>query len=98
MVRRCLSFDERSESRTGTDILKTILRACCIAYRVTLAPPSHRFEGVQRVTRARHSIPHFISADPEALSECLPPCTDSANPVKYEPVTQDPFRKMGTKL
>ena len=50
------------------------------------------------MTRARYSIPYFVSADPETLVECLPVCTDGQNPVKYEPVTQDSYRRMRAKL
>ena len=50
------------------------------------------------MTRARYSIPYFVSADPGSLVECLPVCTDAEHPVKYEPVTQDEYRKMRAKV
>ena len=50
------------------------------------------------MTRARYSIPYFVSADPESLVKCLPACTDAQHPVKYEPVTQDSYRRMRAKL
>ncbi|KAH9831093.1 Clavaminate synthase-like protein [Teratosphaeria destructans] len=65
--------------RWSNDYLKSTL------HRVTLPPLSNRYEGERRMTRARYSIPYFISADPESLVECLPSCTDARNPVKYEP-------------
>jgi len=75
-----------------TDYLKSTL------HRVTLPPLSDRFEGEQRMTRARYSIPYFVSADPDSLVECLPACTDTDHPVKYEPVTQESYGKMRAKL
>lgn len=50
------------------------------------------------MTRARYSIPYFVSADPQSLIECLPVCTDAQNPTKYEPVTQRSYGKMRAKL
>ncbi|KAK4542266.1 hypothetical protein LTR36_006919 [Oleoguttula mirabilis] len=78
--------------RWSNDYLKSTL------HRVTLPALSDRFEGDQRVTRARYSIPYFVSADTESLVECLPACTDAQHPVKYEPVTQDVYRKVRAKL
>ncbi|KAK5119842.1 hypothetical protein LTR85_007168 [Meristemomyces frigidus] len=78
--------------RWSNDSLKSTL------HRVTLPPLSDRIEGAQRMTRARYSIPYFVSADPESLVECLPACTDAQNPVKYEPVTQRAYSKVRAKL
>lgn len=77
---------------TLPDYLKSTL------HRVTLPPLSDRYEGSQRLTRARYSIPYFVSADPESLVECLPVCIDAAHPVKYDPVTQDDYRKLRAKV
>ncbi|KAK4501381.1 hypothetical protein PRZ48_007190 [Zasmidium cellare] len=78
--------------RWSNDTLKSTL------HRVTLPPLSDRYEGTRRLTRARYSIPYFVSADPSSLVECLPVCTDAEHPVKYNPVTQDEYRKMRAKV
>ena len=78
--------------RWSNDYLKSTL------HRVTLPPLNDRYEGSQRMTRARYSIPYFVSADPESVVECLPACTNADNPVKYEPVTQDEYRKIRAKV
>ncbi|KAK5126190.1 hypothetical protein LTR08_005001 [Meristemomyces frigidus] len=78
--------------RWSNDYLKSTL------HRVTLPPLSDRFDGAQRMTRARYSIPYFVSADPDSRVECLPTCTDAQHPVKYEPVTQRAYSKVRAKL
>jgi isopenicillin N synthase-like dioxygenase len=75
-----------------TDYLKSTL------HRVTLPPLAESIEGEQRITKARYSIPYFVSPDSEALVQCLPSCTDAKHPVKYEPVVQEDYRKMRAKL
>lgn len=50
------------------------------------------------MTRARYSIPYFVSPNPDALIECLPACTNTQNPVKYGPVVQEDYRRMRAKL
>lgn len=50
------------------------------------------------MTRARYSIPYFVSPDPMSVIECLPACADSKNPAKYAPVVQDDYRKLRAKL
>lgn len=51
------------------------------------------------MTRARYSIPYFVSPDPDAVIECLPACLDARNPVaKYPPVVQEEYRRMRAKL
>ncbi|KAF2087332.1 Clavaminate synthase-like protein [Saccharata proteae CBS 121410] len=79
--------------RWSNDYLKSTL------HRVT-APPAQegRDGGDANLTRARYSIPYFVSPDPEALIECLEACQNSANPVKYEPVVQEDYRRMRAKL
>lgn len=65
-----------------TDQLKSTL------HRVTLPPLADRYEGAQRLTRERYSIPYFVAPDPEAMVQCLPGCPDEGRPPKYDPVTQ----------
>lgn len=50
------------------------------------------------MTRARYSVPYFVSADPDSVVECLSVCTSDQQPAKYEPVTQDEYRKMRAKV
>jgi isopenicillin N synthase-like dioxygenase len=75
------------------DYLKSTL------HRVTLPPVSpEQPEGAKGLTRARYSIPYFVSPDPEAIIECLPACASGQNPPKYPPVLQDDYRKLRAKL
>ncbi|KAI5857294.1 thymine dioxygenase [Durotheca rogersii] len=75
--------------RWSNDFLKSTL------HRVTLPPAPGRgqAEGVP-MTKPRYSIPYFVSPDPQAVIECLPVCTDEKHPAKYEPVTQEEYRRM----
>lgn len=74
------------------DYLKSTL------HRVTLPPAQDRFTGEERMTRARYSIPYFVSADSDAVVKCLQECASEANPAKYEPVVQKDYRLMRAKL
>jgi isopenicillin N synthase-like dioxygenase len=74
------------------DYLKSTL------HRVTLPPAEDRFTGVERITRARYSIPYFVSPDIDAVIECMTECASEGNPVKYEPVVQGEYRLMRAKL
>ena len=38
-------------------------------------------------TRDRYSIPFFFSPRPDSRIECMPSCTDAANPPRYAPCT-----------
>ncbi len=74
------------------DYLKSTL------HRVTLPPAEDRFTGVERMIRARYSIPYFVSPDINAVIECMSECAGEGNPVKYEPVVQQEYRLMRAKL
>ncbi|KAK7704123.1 hypothetical protein SLS64_008681 [Diaporthe eres] len=75
------------------DYLKSTL------HRVTLPPVmKEQPEGSKGLTRARYSIPYFVSPDPESIIECLPACASGQNPAKYPPVLQDDYRKLRAKL
>jgi isopenicillin N synthase-like dioxygenase len=50
------------------------------------------------VTRARYSIPYFVSPDIDALIECMTECSSTDNPIKYEPIVQREYRLMRAKL
>jgi isopenicillin N synthase-like dioxygenase len=65
---------------------------------VTLPPLQDRFTGNQRLTRARYSIPYFVSPDVHSVIECLPACTDVDRPIKYEPIIQNDYRLMRAKV
>lgn len=67
-------------------------------HRVTLPPAADRFTGEERMTRARYSIPYFVSANIDAVIECIKECASQENPVKYEPVIQREYRLMRAKL
>lgn len=74
------------------DYLKSTL------HRVTLPPLQSELVGGKAVTRARYSIPYFVSPDPSAVIECLPACASAENPVKYAPVVQEVYRRMRARL
>ncbi|KAI2670563.1 hypothetical protein LCP963914a_9821 [Penicillium roqueforti] len=64
------------------------------SHRVTLPPLPDRFEGTERMTRRRFSIPYFMSPDPDTLIECIPSCVAEGEMAKYEPITQGNYNKM----
>ncbi|KAF2725178.1 Clavaminate synthase-like protein [Polychaeton citri CBS 116435] len=74
--------------RWSNDYLKSPL------HRVALPQLSDRFEGEERMTRQRYSIPYFVGPDPDVLVECLPSCSSTSNPAKYEPITQRAYNAM----
>jgi isopenicillin N synthase-like dioxygenase len=76
----------------NSDHLKSTL------HHVTLPPASDRYTGVERITRARYSIPYFVSLDIDAVIECMKECSSVANPVEYEPVVQREYKLMRSKL
>jgi isopenicillin N synthase-like dioxygenase len=77
-----------SDAKQPIDYLKSTL------HRVGLPPLADRFVGDQKMTRERYSIPFFVSADPDALVQVLPACTNAENPPRYEPITQLEYGKM----
>lgn len=75
------------------DYLKSTL------HRVTLPPvQDEQPVGGKAMTRARYSIPYFVSPDAKAVIECLPACADTKNPAKYPPVIQEEYRRMRARL
>ncbi|CAN8099763.1 unnamed protein product [Discula destructiva] len=79
--------------RWSNDYLKSTL------HRVTVPPVApEQPEGAKAMTRARYSIPYFVSPDPSAVIECLPLCSSWDNPAKYPPVVQDDYRRLRSKL
>lgn len=80
-------------AHTSADYLKSTL------HRVTSPPvDSEQPTGGTAMTRARYSIPYFVSPDPSSVIECLPACSNEKTPAKYEPVSQDDYRRMRAKL
>ena len=67
-------------------------------HRVTLPPKQNRFTGDERMTRARYSIPYFVSPEGESVIECLPSCADEKRPVKYKPIVWDDYRLMRASM
>ena len=63
-----------------------------------LPPLQDRFSGNERLTRARYSIPYFVSANSDSLIQCLPSCFDAENPPKYEPVLQKDYSIMRFRM
>ncbi|KAL2059081.1 hypothetical protein ABVK25_000373 [Lepraria finkii] len=74
--------------RWSNDFLKSTV------HRVTLPPKQDRFTGDERMTRARYSIPYFVSPEGQSVVECLPSCADEKHPVKYKPIVWDDYRLM----
>lgn len=66
------------------------------SHRVTLPPLPDRFEGADRVTRRRFSIPYFMSPDPDSMIECIP-CVGEGT-AKYEPITQAEYNQMRASM
>lgn len=78
--------------RWSNDYLKSTL------HRVTLPPTEDRYTGAERMTRARYSIPYFVSPDIDARIECMKKCASEQRPAKYEPVVQSEYRLMRARL
>jgi len=67
-------------------------------HRVTLPPKQDRFTGDDRMTRARYSIPYFVSPEGPTMVECLPACMDKNRPAKYQPVRWNDYMLMRASL
>ncbi|KAF7588153.1 hypothetical protein BBP40_006120 [Aspergillus hancockii] len=67
------------------------------SHRVRLPPLADRYEGPNRMTRERFSIPYFMSPDPDSVIECIPSCM-SEEPAKYKPITQADYNKMRASM
>lgn len=75
-----------------TDYLKST------SHRVQLPPLEDRFTGPDRMTRARYSIPYFLTTDPDLVIECLRVDDDDQMPPKYEPITQRDYAAMRARM
>ena len=78
--------------RWSNDTLKSTL------HRVVLPPLQNRFSGDEQTTRARYSIPYFVSPEGPSIIECLPSCTDAAHPPKYEPIVWQEYMMMRASM
>ncbi|KAF4920753.1 2-oxoglutarate-dependent dioxygenase htyE [Colletotrichum viniferum] len=58
------------------------------------APPLETDVSGSRVTRARYSIPYFISADSEKTVDCVPGCFGPERPKKYDPINSREYIEM----
>lgn len=67
-------------------------------HRVSLPPQQDRFTGDERLTRARYSIPYFVSPQGPTVVECLPSCTDETHPVKYKPIVWNDYMLMRASM
>ncbi|KAK6537923.1 hypothetical protein TWF694_010819 [Orbilia ellipsospora] len=81
-------------ARWSNDILRST------PHRVGLPPLQDRYISTKqmRITRARYSIPYFVTTTPDSVIECLPPCVDEKNPAKYEPITQREYNLMRASM
>lgn len=50
------------------------------------------------MTRARYSIPYFVSPEGQSVVECLPSCTDETHPIKYKSIVWDDYRLMRARM
>lgn len=50
------------------------------------------------MTRARYSIPYFLTTDPDLVIECLTSCVDEDHPAKYEPITNREYGAMRARM
>ncbi|KIW50608.1 hypothetical protein PV05_09402 [Exophiala xenobiotica] len=72
--------------RWSNDTLKSTL------HRVR-APPMDKSQG-KGMTRARYSIPYFVTADREKTIDCIPGCYGEGRPKKYEPINAREYIEM----
>ena len=79
---------------TFADSIADYLRST--SHRVTLPPLQDRFTGDERMTRARYSIPYFLTTDPEVTIECLR--FDDKHPPKYDPITRRDYYAMRARM
>ena len=67
-------------------------------HRVTLPTKQDRFTGDERLTRARYSIPYFVSPEGPTVVECLPSCMDEKHPAKYGPIKWNDYMLMRASM
>jgi isopenicillin N synthase-like dioxygenase len=67
-------------------------------HRVTLPPLQDRFTGDDRMTRARYSIPYFVSPEGPSIIKCLSSCADAEHPPKYGPIVWQEYMMMRASM
>ncbi|KAA8644601.1 isopenicillin N synthase family dioxygenase [Aspergillus tanneri] len=67
-------------------------------HRVQLPPFADHFEGPDRMTRDRYSIPYFMTTDSNTVIECIPSCISEDKPAKYEPIKQIDYTRMRASM
>lgn len=87
-----LPRDTKDRILTFTDRLRST------NHRVRLPPLADRFEGPNRMTRDRYSIPYFMTTDPDTVIECIPSCTNENEPPKYPPIKQIDYTRMRASM
>lgn len=65
-------------------------------HRVQLPPLEDRYDGDNKLTRARYSIPYFVSASPDVLIDCLRLQPDEKP--KYEPILHRDYSAMRARM
>ncbi|OAA55790.1 oxidoreductase, 2OG-Fe(II) oxygenase family [Niveomyces insectorum RCEF 264] len=75
--------------RWSNDRLKSTM------HRVRAPPLAEGATGVNggKLTKARRSMPYFVTADREKIIDCLPGCFGPDNPKKYEPINSGEYVK-----
>jgi isopenicillin N synthase-like dioxygenase len=79
-------------TRWSNDYLKST------SHRVQLPPRQDRYTGDERLTRARYSIPYFLTTDPDTTIECLEGRFEGGEKAKYEPITQREYAAMRARM
>ncbi|KAK5312593.1 hypothetical protein LTR93_011255 [Exophiala xenobiotica] len=75
--------------RWSNDTLKSTL------HRVRAPPVVPKAEGEgEGTTKARYSIPYFVTADREKTIDCIPGCYGADRPKKYEPINAREYIEM----
>lgn len=91
-----MSRAHKSLCELGADAAADYLKSTL--HRVTLPPLSDRFEGNDRMTRQRYSIPYFLTPDMDTLVECMEACKKVTGAAKYEPIKAGEYLQMRAKL
>ena len=78
--------------RWSNDYLKST------SHRVQLPPRQERYTGDERLTRARYSIPYFVTTDPDTVIECLTGRFEGGEAAKYEPISQREYSAMRARM
>lgn len=65
-------------------------------HRVQLPPLQDRYVGDERMTRARYSIPYFVTTDPDVRIQSLR--TENGRMPRYDPITQRDYAAMRARM